>query len=39
MYSECVLKPGLQFLSDSLGFVPLLALNKDVDRLFDKVHV
>lgn len=36
---DCGFKPGLQLLSDSLGFVPLLALDKDVDCLFDQVHV
>lgn len=35
----CALKPRLQLLGDSLGFVPLLTLNKDIDCLFDEVHV
>lgn len=35
----CVSKPRLQLLGDLLGFVPLLALDEDVDGLFDEVHV
>ena len=34
-----VFKPGLQLLGDSLGFVPLLALDEDINRLFDEAHV
>lgn len=35
----CVFRPGLQLLGHSLGFVPFMALNENVDRLFDEVHV
>lgn len=31
--------PRLHLLGDSLGFVPLLCLDEDVDRLLDEVHV
>lgn len=36
---QCCLEPWLQLLGDSLGFVPLLAPDEDVNGLLDEVHV
>lgn len=39
--SDCDLtvgQPWLQLLGNPLGFVPLLAVDEDVDGLFDEIH-